>query len=257
MKNCTPSEVRKKIRNGLILGNTSGFCPGFVQGNLVILSEKFASDFEEFCMKNSAPCPVLSISKPGDFSVDELGKDIDIRTDVPEYQIFIDGELKETITDLLKIWRNDLVAFVLGCSFSFEDALVENGIPIRNIEQQKNVSMYQTNIEAVPSKYFSGNYVVSMRPILPKDIDQTIQITSKFEKAHGAPIHVGGPEEIGILDLSKPDFGDAVEIYENEVPVFWACGVTPQLAIKNAKLPFAITHVPGKMLITDKRYEEL
>lgn len=257
MKNCTPINVRKKIRNGVILGNTSGLCPGFVQGNLVILPEEFAVDFELFCLNNPAPCPVLSISRSGDFSIDKLGKDIDIRTDVPEYHIFIDGELKDSVPDLLRYWRDDLVTFVLGCSFSFEDALIENGISIRNIDRQKNVSMYQTSLKAKPSKLFSGNYVVSMRPILPKDVDRTFQITSKFEKAHGAPIHIGNPEEIGIPDLSKPDFGDPVEVYENEVPVFWACGVTPQLAIKNAKLPFAITHVPGKMLITDKQYKDL
>jgi uncharacterized protein YcsI (UPF0317 family) len=189
--------------------------------------------------------------------IDNLGKDIDIRTDVPAYHLFRDGALSGTLNDIIKHWQDDLVTFVLGCSFSFEDSLIENGISIRNIEQQKNVSMYKTSIKAKSSKFFSSNYVVSMRPIKAEDVERVIQITSEFPKAHGAPIHVGNPEEIGITYLSAPDFGDQIEVFENEIPVFWACGVTPQLAIKNAKLPFAITHVPGKMLITDKRYEEL
>lgn len=257
MQHDLPKHIRQKIRDGVIKGNTSGLCPGYVQGNLVILPKEFAADFRHFCLTNPAPCPLLSVSKPGNFMIDELGENIDIRTDVPAYHLFVDGELSETSNDILNHWRDDLVSFVLGCSFSFEDALIENGISVRNIEQQKNVSMYQTNIWARPSKHFFSNYVVSMRPIKVVDVERTKQITSEFPKAHGAPIHVGDPDEIGIFDLSTPDFGDAVEIYENEIPVFWACGVTPQVAIRNAKLPFAITHVPGKMLITDKRYNEL
>ncbi len=252
-----PKQVRKEIRNGNITGATSGFCPGYVQGNLVILPEKYATDFELFCLKNPVPCPLLSVSKPGDIMIEKLGENIDIRTDVPGYHLFINGELHETSQDILKHWRDDLVTFVLGCSFSFEDALIENGISIRNIDQKKNVSMYKTNIKNESSRFFSSNYVVSMRPIKPDDLERVKQITAEFPKAHGAPIYIGNPEKIGIADLSTPDFGDAVEIYENEIPVFWACGVTPQLAIKNAKLPFAITHVPGKMLITDRKYEEL
>ena len=257
MKNASPKSIRAKIRNRLFTENTSGFCPGFVQGNLVILPKEYAEDFHQFCLKNPVPCPLLSVSKPGEFLMDALGDNIDIRTDVPEYCIFENGELTETVPDLSNVWRDDLVTFVLGCSFSFEDALVENGISVRNIEQQKNVSMFQTNIQAKPSKYFYGNYVVSMRPILPKELERAIKITSGFPKAHGAPLHHGSPEEIGINNIDKPDFGDYVEVKQNEIPVFWGCGVTPQLALRNAKLPFAITHVPGKMLITDKKYYEL
>ncbi len=257
MKNASPKSVREKIRNNSFVENTSGLCPGFVQGNLVILPQRYADDFHQFCKNNPIPCPILSVSKPGIFSIDELGEDIDIRTDVPEYFVFEGGELSKRMYDLSEVWSDDLVTFVLGCSFSFEDALIENGISVRNIEQQKNVSMFKTNIPAKASKYFSGNYVVSMRPILEKDLKQAIQITADFPKAHGAPVHHGDPAKIGILDINKPDFGDHVEIKQDEVPVFWGCGVTPQLALKNAKLPFAITHVPGKMLITDKKYEDL
>jgi len=252
-----PRDLRSEIRSGEFTGNTSGFCSGFVQGNLVILPEKYATDFHQFCLNNPAPCPILSISKAGVYQLQDLGEDIDIRTDVPEYHIFINGEIKDTVRDIKHYWQDDFVTFILGCSFSFEEALIENGIRVRNIEMNKNVSMYQTNIEAKPSKYFFSNYVVSMRPIKIKDVDRAIQITSKFQKAHGAPLHFGTPNEIGITDLSTPDFGDSVEVRDGEVPVFWACGVTPQLAIKNAKLPFAITHVPGKMLITDRLYKEL
>lgn len=257
MQRETPKFIRLKIRNGEFKANTSGFCPGFVQGNLVILPEKYAIDFHQFCLNNPAPCPLLSVTKSGVYQINDLGEDIDIRTDVPEYHIFINGEIKNTVSDIKHYWQDDFVTFILGCSFSFEDALIESGINIRNIEMNKNVSMYQTNIKAKSSKYFSSNYVVSMRPIKLNDVEKAIQITSKFQKAHGAPLHVGNAHEIGITDLSNPDFGDSVEVQEGEVPVFWACGVTPQLAIKNAKLPFAITHVPGKMLITDKRYEDL
>ncbi len=257
MKFDHPKQIRKKIREGVIFGNTSGLCPGYVQGNLVILPKEHANDFKEFCLNNTAPCPLLSVSEPGDFVINELGEDIDIRTDVPEYHVFIIGELETTVKDIKYYWQDDFVTFVLGCSFSFEDALIENGIGVRNIEQKKNVSMYKTNIQAISSKFFYSSYVVSMRPIKLEDVDRAVQITSEFPKAHGAPIHIGNPEAIGITDLSNPDFGDAVEVRGDEIPVFWACGVTPQLAIKNAKLPFAITHVPGKMLITDKKYQEL
>ncbi|MBU1011405.1 MAG: putative hydro-lyase [Bacteroidetes bacterium] len=257
MNNLKPAQLRLKIRNSDFTGNTSGYCKGYVQGNLVILPEKYANDFHQFCLYNPQPCPLLSVSKAGAYQINDLGEDIDIRTDVPEYHIFINGKLNETVSDIKHYWRDDFVTFILGCSFSFEDALIESGINIRNIEMNKNVSMYQSNIKAKPSKYFASNYVVSMRPIKLENVDRAIQITSKFQKAHGAPLHCGDPKAIGISDLSKPDYGDSVEVREGEIPVFWACGVTPQLAIKNAKLPFAITHVPGKMLITDKRYEEL
>lgn len=257
MKDLEPLTLRYKIRSGEFTGNTSGYCPGFVQGNLVILPKKYAIDFHQFCLNNPAPCPLLSDSKAGVYQITDLGKDIDIRTDVPEYHVFINGEIKDTVSDIRHYWQDDFVTFVLGCSFSFEEALIESGINIRNIEMKKNVSMYQTNIKAKSSEYFFSEYVVSMRPIKLEDVDRAVQITSAFPKAHGAPLHIGDSKAIGITDLSKPDFGDSVEIREGEVPVFWACGVTPQLAIKNAKLPFAITHVPGKMLITDKRYEEL
>lgn len=252
-----PKEMREEIRKGQFKENTSGLCRGFIQGNLVILPRKYASDFRLFCDQNPGPCPVLSISEPGDPFIPQLGTDIDIRTDVPEYHVFINGKLADTVYQIKNQWQDDFVTFILGCSFSFEDALIENGINIRNVELKKNVSMYQTNMKTERSKYFSGNYVVSMRPLLSKDIDRAIEITSRYSKAHGAPVHIGSPNKIGINNLAKPDFGDAIYVFNDEVPVFWACGVTPQLAIMEAKIPIAITHVPGKMLITDKRYEDL
>jgi len=252
-----PKEVRQKIRKGQFKEMTSGLCRGFIQGNLVILPKKYAEDFKLFCERNPAPCPLLSISEPGDPFISQLGDDIDIRTDVPEYHIFINGKLADTVTQIKNYWQDDFVTFILGCSFSFEDALIENGINIRNVELKKNVSMYQTKLKTISTKYFSGNYVVSMRPLLSKDIDRAIEITSRYPKAHGAPVHIGSPDKIGISNLAKPDFGDEVYVFNDEVPVFWACGVTPQLAIREAKIPIAITHVPGKMLITDKHYEDL
>lgn len=249
--------LSEKIRNGEFTSNTSGLCPGFIQGNVVILPQLYAADFKKFCDLNPQYCPLICISQPGEYSLHELGNDIDIRTDVPAYNIFRDGELVETSLNIKKFWQSDMVSFVLGCSFSFEEALMESGLKIRNIEDGTNVSMYKTKLEAYSTKYFFGNYVVSMRPFKVGDISKVIEITSKYPKAHGAPVHVGEPSEIGITDLSKPDFGNPVEIKEDEVPVFWACGVTPQVAINNAKLPLVITHVPGKMLITEKKYEEL
>ncbi|MBU2924804.1 putative hydro-lyase [Colwellia sp. 1_MG-2023] len=245
-------ELRQLIRHDKFNENTSGFAQGCVQGNIVILPKDWANDFLQFCQFNPKPCPLIGMSEnAGDFLLPELGKDIDIRSDVPGYRLFVDGTFQQEFTDIKELWRDDLVTFVLGCSFSFEDALIADGLEIRNISENKNVPMYRTNIPCKTAGRFSGETVVSMRPMLAKDAIRAIQICSRFPSVHGAPIHFGQPELIGIDDINKPDYGDSVTIKENEVPVFWACGVTPQLVLEQTKPPFCITHSPGKMLVTD------
>lgn len=252
LSDLTAYELRQLIRQNKFSNNTSGFAQGSVQGNIVILPKDWANDFLQFCQLNPKPCPLIGMSvTAGDFLLPELGKDIDIRTDVPGYQLFINGNHQEELTHIKHLWREDLVTFVLGCSFSFEEALIADGLEIRNITEDKNVPMYRTNILCKSAGRFSGETVVSMRPMLPKDAIRAIQICSRFPSVHGAPIHFGQPEIIGINNICKPDYGDAVTINSNEVPVFWACGVTPQLVLEKTKPPFCITHSPGKMLITD------
>jgi uncharacterized protein YcsI (UPF0317 family) len=249
-------EARRACRNGMA-SSTAGVANGFVQGNLAILPEKLAGAFHRFCQQNPKPCPIIGMSDVGDFRIPGLGLDLDIRTDVPRYRVWRDGEVVEEPTDIIKYWRDDLVAFVLGCSFSFEEALMDDGLPIRHIEHKVRVPMYRTNIACSPSGPFEGPMVVSMRPFKPKDAIRAVQITSRFPSVHGAPVHLGHPHAIGIKDIAKPDYGDPVPVADDEIPVFWACGVTPQAVIANAKLPFAITHAPGLMLVTDLRNKQL
>ncbi len=252
MKSTLESQAaRQAIRAGGHLGHTAGLAPGHVQGNLVILPEALAGDFLRFCMRNPKPCPLLAVSDPGDPSLPTLGKDIDIRTDVPRYRVWIRGKLEQEVTDLQQWWRQDFVTFVLGCSFSFEQELLEAGVPLRHIADGKNVAMYQSNIPNVPAGCFAGSLVVSMRPMKPADAIKSVQITSRFPTVHGAPVHLGDPAAIGIADLSRPDFGDPVAILPHEIAVFWACGVTPQVAVREAKPEICITHVPGSMIVTD------
>jgi uncharacterized protein YcsI (UPF0317 family) len=222
-----------------------------VQGNVVILPEADATDFLRYCQRNPKPCPVLAVSEPGVPTLPSLGVDIDIRTDVPAYRVWRNGELAEERHDITELWRDDLVTFVLGCSFSFEQALIDAGIPLRHVAEKRNVAMYRTSINTHAAGAFSGPMVVSMRPLKAADAIRAIQITSRFPNVHGAPVHIGDPTQIGISDLAKPDYGDAVSILSDEIPVFWACGVTPQAAILHARPPFCITHAPGAMLITD------
>ena len=252
-----PAALRRAVRDGRFRGQTAGQAPGFVQGNLAILPRDFAADFLRFCQLNPKPCPVIGMGEPGDPALPRLGRDIDIRTDVPGYRVFRDGELAAEPADILGPWRGDLVTFVLGCSFSFEAALIEGGLRVRHIDEGKNVAMYCTNVPNAPAGPFGGTLVVSMRPFSPKDAIRAIQITSRFPNVHGAPVHFGDPAAIGIADLARPDFGDAVAIAPGEGPVFWACGVTPQQAIRAARPPLAITHQPGAMLVTDLRNSEL
>jgi uncharacterized protein YcsI (UPF0317 family) len=245
------AQVRGRIRRGEWTAHTSGLADEHVQGNVVILPQALASDFLLYCQRNLKPCPLLAVSEPGDPRLPGLGADIDIRSDLPRYRVWRDGELADEPGDVRALWRDDLVSFVLGCSFSFEQALIEEGIRLRHVEQGKNVAMFRTNIATTPAGRFSGPMVVTMRPMKAADAIRATQITSRFPNVHGAPVHIGDPALIGIADLAKPDYGDAVDVLPDELPVFWACGVTPQVALQQARPPFAITHAPGAMLITD------
>lgn len=249
----SPREIRQAIRTGQFTGDTSGLGAGYLQGNLAIMPAQYATDFLRFCQRNPKPCPLVGVSETGDPYLPTLGDDIDIRTDVPQYKVFRDGQLVEQVEEISAIWQDDLVTFVLGCSFSFEDALMADGIEVRHITQCKTVPMFRTNIQAIKAGPFHGELVVSMRSLSVVDAIRAIEITSRFPQAHGTPIHFGDPAEIGITNVNQPDFGDPTDILEGEVPVFWACGVTPQVAIGNAKPSLCITHAPGHMLITDIR----
>lgn len=248
-------DARLAYRSGKV-GVTAGVAPGFVQGNLAILPEKLAASFHRFCQLNPKPCPIIGMSEVGDPRIPALGIDLDLRTDLPRYRIWRDGKLAEEPTDIMAHWRDDLVAFVLGCSFSFEEALIADGLKIRHIEEKRNVPMYRTNVPCASAGPFAGPLVVSMRPFKPAEAIRAIQITTRFPAVHGAPVHFDKPEMIGIKDISKPDYGDAVSIQPDEVPVFWACGVTPQSVILQSRPDFAITHAPGHMLVTDARNSE-
>jgi uncharacterized protein YcsI (UPF0317 family) len=253
----SPSALRERIRNGDHRGNTSGLAPGYVQCNIVILPQQWANDFLRFCQLNPKPCPLVATSPgPGDPAIPPLG-DIDIRRDVPSYRVFRDGELTGEVPDITSLWRDDLVTFALGCSFSFEEALLADGLEVRNVSEGVNVPMYRTSIDCAAAGPFAGKMVVSMRPFRAADAIRAIQICTRFPSVHGAPVHLGHPEQIGIHDLDQPDYGDAVSIADGELPLFWACGVTPQVALEAARPPLAITHSPGCMLVTDLRNSQL
>ena len=249
----TPREVREEIRAGRWRGVTSGVAPGYVQANVAILPNDLAFDFLLFCQRNPKPCPLLEVIEPGLTEPVLTTPGADIRTDVPGYRIYENGEYTTEVESLVSVWRDDLVTFLLGCSFSFETAMIDAGIPLRHQELGRNVSMYITNIATTPAGVFSGPMVVSMRPIKQAQVVRAVQVTSRFPATHGAPVHLGDPAAIGISDISRPDFGDAVDIYPDEVPVFWACGVTPQAVALNCKPSLMLTHSPGMMLITDQR----
>jgi uncharacterized protein YcsI (UPF0317 family) len=253
----TPLQLRHKVRNGEFRIPTAGYCGEFAQANLAILPQSHADAFLRFCQRNPKPCPLLAVGEPGQWNVPALGADMDLRTDVPGYYIYRDGELAGETTSLTELWQDDLVVFAIGCSFSFEEMLMKSGIPLRHVDQKKNVAMYRTNIPNQAAAPFGGNLVVSMRPMKARDAIRAVQITSRFPSVHGAPVHIGNPALIGIGDLSQPDFGEAVDILPDELPVFWACGVTPQDAIRSARLPLVITHSPGYMLVTDIRNSDL
>ncbi|WP_370693840.1 putative hydro-lyase [Methylobacterium sp. NEAU K] len=232
-------------------GHTSGLAPAHVQGNLMILPRALAEDFQRFCQQNPKPCPVLAVSQPGARDLPALGEDLDIATDISAYRVYEHGEMVAEVPALTRLWRDDFVSFVLGCSFSFESGLIEAGIPLRHVAQGLNVAMYRTSIPTRPAGPFHGPLVVSMRPMKAADAIRAVQVTARVPAVHGAPVHLGDPSLIGIRDIARPDFGDPVTIEPDEIPVFWACGVTPQAVAMAARLPLCITHAPGHMLVTD------
>ncbi|CAM9293013.1 unnamed protein product [Ectocarpus fasciculatus] len=249
--------IRARCRTGEFSGQTSGLAPGHAQGNLVILPKDLAFDFLLFCQRNPKPCPVLEVLEPGQYLTAHTAHNADIRTDLPRYRVYVDGELVAEPTDISQHWRDDLVTFVIGCSFSFEEAMLRAGIPVRHIESKTNVPMYNTNKPCAPAGVFGGNLVVSMRPMLPSEAVKAVELTSRYAKVHGSPVQIGNPSQLGIEDISRPDYGEPVEIREGEVPVFWACGVTPQAIIMKSRPAFCITHAPGHMLVLDVKNDEL
>ncbi|MBA4017854.1 MAG: putative hydro-lyase [Pirellula sp.] len=246
-----PVDLRAAIRRGAFSGQTSGQCPGFVQANLVIVPQPYAAEFAEFCRRNPRPCPLLEELPAGEYR-SRIAADGDLRRDVPRYRVFRGGvaDVVEP-TDLESLWRDDLCSFLVGCSFTFESALTAAGLSVRHLEEGRNVPMYRTSRMCEPAGRFAGPLVVSMRPYRPEQVGQVVEVTSRFPAMHGAPVHVGDPAAIGIGDITRPDFGEAVTMRDDEVPVFWACGVTPQLALAAAGAELAITHSPGCMFVTD------
>lgn len=253
----SPKEVRALISCGEIDFPTPGMCAGYAQANLVILPKELADDFLLFTQRNPKACPVLEVTRPGDRFIRQIADNVDVTREIPKYRVYKRGKLKKELTEVSDLWTDDMVAFLIGCSFSFEDALLKAGIPIRHIEEGKNVPMYDTNIPCESAGPFHGNMVVSMRPIPIALISKAINVTAAMPRVHGAPIHIGAPEAIGIKRLDKPDYGDAVTINPGEIPVFWPCGVTPQNVLMKSKPEFAITHAPGHMFITDVLNEDL
>jgi uncharacterized protein YcsI (UPF0317 family) len=252
----SPKALRKLIRNKEWTTPTSGAAKGFLQANLVMLPLEEAFNFLLFCVRNPKPCPILDVLEPGQ-TEPAIAPGADLRTDLPRYCIFENGQLKEEVEDVTTVFTDQMVCFLLGCSFSFENAMLAAGLPIRNIEEGKNVSMYVTDIDCEPAGPFSSSLVVSMRPMTPSQAVRAVQVTTRFHLTHGAPVHIGSAEEIGIKDLNHPQFGDPVRIRDGEIPVFWACGVTSQLAATSASLPLVITHAPGHMFVSDLRDEDL
>ncbi len=253
----TGRDVRLLARRGALVGPTCGLAPGYVQANVVIVPRDLAADFLLFCERNAKPCPLLEVTEPGSPTPHRLAPDADLRTDVPRYRVYVRGELVEEPIDIRHRWRDDLVTFLLGCSFTFEEAMVRAGLPVRHLEEGRNVPMYRTTIPCVPAGLFRGPLVVTMRPLTPAQLVRAVELTARYPAAHGTPVHAGDPAAIGIADLGRPDFGDPVTIRPGEVPVFWACGVTPQVALVAARPELAITHSPGCMFVTDVLAEEL
>jgi len=250
-------QFRHDVRTGNFMQNTSGVLPGLVQGNVVILPQETAENFIQFCNLNSTPCPIIAVSKVGDFSLPVLGSNLDIRYDIPEYHLFKHGSFFGSVTNIVDYWQEDSVAIVLGCSFSFERALQEANISVRNAELGVNVSMYDTSIPLNSTEHFAGNMVVSMRPFKKDQIEKVIEITEKYSNSHGSPVHIGEPSEIGIDNIAQPEYGSTVPLDDDDVLAFWGCGVTTQRVLKQKNIPFLITHAPGKMLVADHSYDKL
>jgi uncharacterized protein YcsI (UPF0317 family) len=257
LRHSSGRDVRLQAREGSLHGPTPGLALGYVQANLVVLPRELAFDFLLFCQRNPKPCPLLDVTEPGDSEPRFVAPGADLRTDVPRYCIYREGHLAEEPTDLRALWRDDWVGFLLGCSFTFEHALLQAGLPVRHIESGCNVPMYRTNRACREAGIFRGPLVVSMRPMTPGQTIRAVEVCGRFPRAHGTPIHIGDPAGLGIRDLGRPDFGDPVEIRAGEVPVFWACGVTPQAVVMHARPPLCITHKPGHMFVTDLRDTDL
>ncbi len=251
LKNTSIDVVRKVIREGRYTSHTAGLASGFLQANLAIMPERYALDFMRFCQRNPKPCPLTGVSDTGNPMMTTLGRDLDIRRDVPAFNIYRNGVLDGSVLDITDYWADDFVAFALGCSFTFEHAVQKAGIDLWHIVHNRTVPMFRSNIQTVPAGPFSGSMVVSMRMIAEEKLELVTEISRKYPLAHGGPVHWGDPAKIGIQDLAKPDWGDAVPVEQGKIPVFWACGVTPQVAIEKARMPICITHKPGHMLITD------
>lgn len=246
----SPQEVWSACRSGALTTQTSGLAPGYAQANVVILPNADAFDFLRFAQRNPKPCPIIEVLEPGDPVPRLTAPGSDLRTDVPRYRVYRDGVMVAEQTDISGLWRDDLVGFLIGCSFTFEHPLREAGLPVRHQECGCTVPMYRTNISCVPAGRFAGPMVVSMRPIPAGQVARAVTITAQYPSMHGAPVHIGDPAALGIADISRPDYGDPVPVNPGEVPVFWACGVTPQAVAANARLPFMITHAPGHMFVT-------
>ncbi len=255
-KNISPQFLRELSSTGRFRSHTAGYCQGFIQANLVVLAKAYADDFEQFCVKNPKPCPLLEKIGPGAYHSVKLAKGADIRTTIPKYKVFINGQPTQETDHMLKFYQRDQVFFLIGCSYSFENILLKAGIELRHISEGKNVSMFNTNIKLDSQGPFNGNMVVSMRPIKEDRVNEAIALTGRFPKMHGSPVHVGTPEAIGINNINKADYGENVRIHEHEVPLFWACGVTPQNILLNAKITIAITHSPGFMFVSDLKDED-
>ncbi len=252
-----PKKIRAVIRKGQWKKPTAGLAPGYAQANLVILPQRYAFDFLLFCQRNPKPCPLLEVLEPGQFATSFLSSAADVRTDLPLYNIYRKGTLQKVVPGIKELWQDDFVTFLIGCSYSFEEALIRAGIPVRHIEEGRNVPMYITSIPCNAAGIFKGTLVVSMRPMPADRIAPAVRITSRYSAVHGGPLHIGDPSKIGIRDIKRPDFGEAVTIRKDEVPLFWACGVTPQIAVMNARPDICIAHAPGHMFITDILNEEL
>ena len=253
----TPSALRDRFRKGELSGTTGGLAPGYVQANLVMLPREQAFDFLLFCQRNPKPCPLIEVVEAGSNEPRQSAPESDLRYDAPKYRVYRDGELEAEEQEISRYWRDDIVSFLLGCSFTFESAMLRAGIPLRHLEQDTVVPMYVTDIQTTPAGMFFGPMVVSMRPIPRDRLVKTVQTTSRFPAVHGSPVHIGDPAAIGIRDIDRPDMGQRSEVQEGEVPVFWACGVTPQAVVMESRPPLMITHSPGHMFITDLRDEEL
>jgi uncharacterized protein YcsI (UPF0317 family) len=248
-----PDALRAAIRTGRLRGQTAGLARGYVQANFVAMPRDWADEFADFCAKNQQACPVLAQTQPGDVTVPDLAFDTDLRGDIPAYRVYRDGMFDAESTDIAALWRDDLVCFLIGCSFTFDHYLLSAGITVRHVEQGRNVSMYRTNRQTTPTARLHGPLVVSMRPVPADQVTAAAETSARYPEVHGGPVHIGNPEALGIHDLARPDYGDAVDAEPGDVPMFWACGVTPQAVAIASRVPFMMTHAPGCMFVTDRK----